>query len=55
MTRHSVTVLCTLKGNLDLEFIQQPEYISVTNKGKVQKAQILVPRVLQAVKKLEFL
>lgn len=55
MTWHSVTVLCTLKGNLYMEFIQQPAYISVTNKGKVQKAQILVPWVLQAVEKLEFL
>jgi len=46
-----MTVLCTQKGNLELEFIQQPAYTSMTNNGKMHKAEILVPRVVPAIEK----
>lgn len=51
MSQHTMTVLCTQKGNLDMEFIQQPAYISMTNDGKMQKAQILVLWVVLAIEK----
>lgn len=51
MSWHIMTVLYTQKGNLDLEFIQQPAYISMTNNRKMQKAQILVQWVVLAIEK----
>lgn len=45
------TVLCAQKENLDSQFIQQQAFISMTNNGKMQKTQILIPWVVLAMEK----